>query len=101
MICVLGHTEWSKSHATHSGHMFYLSKNKLHWNQKTENNVILSVGNVHFIQQCMHLFFSSCLMQPGEEFLQWCLKCTVKYFVSILGIEESGNVSLNSFWQVK
>jgi hypothetical protein len=27
-------TGWSKSHVTHSWHMFYLSKNKLHWNCK-------------------------------------------------------------------
>jgi hypothetical protein len=61
-------TGWSKIHATDSWHMFYLSKNKLHWNQKTKN-IILSVGNVHHIQRCMHLLFSSCLMQPSEEFL--------------------------------
>jgi hypothetical protein len=49
--------------------MFFLSKNKLHWNQKTKNNVILSVGNVHCVQRCMHALFSSCLMQSDEEFL--------------------------------
>jgi hypothetical protein len=37
--------------------------------RKQRNNVILSVGNVHRVQRCMHSFFSSCLMQPGEEFL--------------------------------
>jgi hypothetical protein len=58
-----------KNHATHSWHMFYLSKNRLHWNQKTKSNVILSVGNVHCIQWCMHSVSSSCLMKPGEEFL--------------------------------
>jgi hypothetical protein len=60
-----------KSHTTHSWHMSYLSKNKLHWNQKTKNNVmpILIVGNVHCTQQCMRSLFSSCLMQTGEEFL--------------------------------
>jgi hypothetical protein len=58
-------TELSKSHAIHSWHMFYLSKNKL----QTKNNVIISVGNAHRIQRCMHSLFSSCLMQPGEEFL--------------------------------
>jgi hypothetical protein len=60
---------WSESHATDSWHMFYLLKKKLHSNQKTKNNVILSVGNVHRVQRCMHSLFSSCLMQPGEEFL--------------------------------
>jgi hypothetical protein len=54
---------------TQPWHMFYLSKNKLHWNQKTKNNVILSVGNVHHALQCMHSLFSSCLMEPGEELL--------------------------------
>jgi hypothetical protein len=62
-------TGWSKSHATHSWYMFYLSKNKLQWNQKTKKHVIVSVGNVHRVQRCMHSLFSSCLMQPGEEFL--------------------------------
>jgi hypothetical protein len=46
-----------------SWHMFYLLKNKLHWNQETENTVILSVGNVHRVQRCVHSLFSSCLMQ--------------------------------------
>jgi hypothetical protein len=37
--------------------------------RKQKNNVILSVGNVHRVQRCMHSLVSSCLMQPGEEFL--------------------------------
>jgi hypothetical protein len=37
--------------------------------RKQKNNVILSAGNVHRVQRCMHSLFSSCLMQPGEEFL--------------------------------
>jgi hypothetical protein len=65
------YTEWSKSPATKSWHMFCVPENKLHWNQETKNNVILSVGNAHRFQRCMHSLFSSCLMQPGEEFLQW------------------------------
>jgi hypothetical protein len=37
--------------------MFYLSKNKFHWNQKTKINVILSVGNAHaFSDACIHSF---------------------------------------------
>jgi hypothetical protein len=39
---------------------------------KSENQkrkVILRVGNVHRVQRCMYSLFSSCLMQPGEEFL--------------------------------
>jgi hypothetical protein len=63
------YTEWSKSRASHSWHMFYMSKNKLHWNQKTKNYVILSFRNVHRVYRCMHSLFYSCLMQPGEEFL--------------------------------
>jgi hypothetical protein len=60
---------WSKSDALKS---------------ENKNNVILSVGNVHRVQRWMHSRFSSCLMQAGEEFLQWRLKCTAQYFVSIL-----------------
>jgi hypothetical protein len=37
--------------------------------RKQKNYVILSVGNVHRVQRCMHSIFSSCLMQLGEEFL--------------------------------
>jgi hypothetical protein len=44
---------------------------KIHWNQKTKNNVVLNVENVHSVQRCMHSLFSSCFMQPGEELLQW------------------------------
>jgi hypothetical protein len=38
-------------------------------NHKTKNNVILNVENVHRVQRRMHSLFSSCLMQPSEEFL--------------------------------
>jgi hypothetical protein len=75
------YTEWSKCYATHSWHVFYLSKSKLHRKQKTKTMLYLSVGNVHRIERCMHSLFSSCLMQPSEEFLQWRLKCTAQYFV--------------------
>jgi hypothetical protein len=35
--------------------MFYLSASKLHQNQKAKNkNVILSVGSVHHVKQCMN-----------------------------------------------
>jgi hypothetical protein len=94
-------TGWSKSDTTHSWHMFCLSKNKLHWNQKTKNNLILSVVNVHCVQRCMHSPFSSCLMQLGKEFLQWCRRFTRRDIVDLFCTGESGNVSLNSFWQVK
>jgi hypothetical protein len=40
---------------------------------RTENNKqfygLFSVGNVHRVQRCMHSLFSSCLTQPGKEFL--------------------------------
>jgi hypothetical protein len=36
---------------------------------KKKKKVILSVGNVHCIQRCMHSLFSSYLMQPSEGFL--------------------------------
>jgi hypothetical protein len=55
--------------------MFCLSKNKLHRNQKTKNNVILGVGNVYHVQQDMHSLFSLCLMQPDEEFLLMYAGC--------------------------
>jgi hypothetical protein len=29
----------------------------------------MSVGNVHRVQRCMYSLCSSCMMQPGEEFL--------------------------------
>jgi hypothetical protein len=48
-----GYTGWSKNHATHSSHVFQLSRNKLHWNMK-KNNVMSSVGNVHRVQRCIH-----------------------------------------------
>jgi hypothetical protein len=51
---------------------------------ENKNNVILSVGNIHRVQRCIHSLFSSCLMQLGEEYLQLRLKCTAQYFVSIL-----------------
>lgn len=47
-------------------HMFYLSKNKWHWYQRIK--VVLSVGNVRRVQQCIHLLFSSCLMQWWKRF---------------------------------
>jgi hypothetical protein len=71
LITLICNTGWLKSYATHSWHMFCLSKNNLHWNQKTKkkNNVIQSVENLHCAQRCIHSIFSSCLMQPVEEFL--------------------------------
>jgi hypothetical protein len=44
-------------------------KNKVHWNQKTKKNVVLSAGNVHRVHRCMYSLFSWCLLQPGEVFL--------------------------------
>jgi hypothetical protein len=64
-------TGWSKSHATHSWHMLYLSKNKLHWNQKTKNNVVLSVGNVHRVHSFPHVLSnpvkSSCVTETVHQ----------------------------------
>jgi hypothetical protein len=65
-------------------HIKFVKKKNYTEIRKQKNNVILSVENIHRVQRCMHSLFSSCLMQPGEEFLQWCLKCTAQYFVSIL-----------------
>jgi hypothetical protein len=59
---------------------------KIYYNESIKKNkkttVIYSFWNVHHIQWCM--LFSACLMQPNEEFLQWSLKCTAQYLVSIL-----------------
>jgi hypothetical protein len=89
-----------RSHVTHSWHMSYLSKNKLHWNQKTKNNVILSVENVHRVHRCMHSLFSSCLMQPGEELLCHGNGSPDEILSICLAQESREYVSLNSFWQV-
>jgi hypothetical protein len=35
---------------------------------RKKSNVILSAGNVHRVQRCMHSLFSSSLMQTGKEF---------------------------------
>jgi hypothetical protein len=99
----VSNTEWSKSHATHSWHMFYLSKNKLHLNQKTKKK-----------KQC----YIKCWKSPPrsipslntegrpEQFLSCALPVSRKRFtrrdiVNLFGTGESGNVSQNSFWQVK
>jgi hypothetical protein len=47
--------------------MLYLSKNKLHWNQKTKNQFYIKCWKCP-PHSAMHALFSSCLMQPGEEF---------------------------------
>jgi hypothetical protein len=51
---------------------------------RKQKTVLLSVGNAHCVQRRMHSLFSSGLMQPSEEFLQWHFKRTAQYFVSIL-----------------
>lgn len=93
-------TGWSKSHEILSWHVLHLSRNKLQGNQKTKINVTLSAGSFRRVQRYIISLFSSCLMQQREEFLQWLLKCTAHYF-DLLDTEKSGNVSMNSFWQVK
>jgi hypothetical protein len=49
----------------------YQKINSVQIRKQKKNSVIISVGNVHRVQRCIHSLFSSCLMQPGEEFLQW------------------------------
>jgi hypothetical protein len=87
---------WSKSQATHSWHMIYLPKSFC--SLKSENKKQCKI-------ECWKCpprsLFSSCLMQPGEEFLQWRKRFTRRDTVDLFGTGESGNVSLNSFWQVK
>jgi hypothetical protein len=54
---------------------------------RKKNNVVLSVGNVHRVQRCMHSLFSTCLMQPGEEFL--CHgNCSLEEILSICLAQE-------------
>jgi hypothetical protein len=58
-------TEWSRTSATYSLHMFYLSKtkqNNLHWNNKKWCHIKCCKCPTRSV-------FSSCLMQPGEQFL--------------------------------
>jgi hypothetical protein len=45
-----------------------LSKNKLHWSQKTKNNVMLYVGNVHRVQRCVHSLFPHVWWNPVKSF---------------------------------
>jgi hypothetical protein len=83
-------------------------KNKLHWNQKTKSNGFLSAGNAHRVQRCMHSPRLSSLNTEGrpERFLSCTLPVSRKRFtrrdtVDLFGTGESGNASLNSFWQVR
>jgi hypothetical protein len=93
-------TEWSKSHATHYWHMFYLSKNKLHLNQKKKTMLyyVLEMSTA-FSDACIHSF-PHVWCNP-VKFLQWRKRFTRRDIVDLCGTGESGNVSLNSFWQVK
>jgi hypothetical protein len=96
VIIIISATERSESHAIHSWYMCYLSKNKLHWNQKTKNNVILSVGNVYHVQWSMHAFTRFLMF----DVTQWRLPVSWKWFtrwdiVNLFGTGELGNVSLN------
>lgn len=79
--------------------MFYSSKNKLQGNQKIKN-IILSVGNAYHIQWYTHSLFSSCSIQTVEEFCGdvWNAHMRSCWFV---WQEESGNISISSFWQPK
>jgi hypothetical protein len=36
---------------------------------RTKNNVALSAGSVHRVQRFKHSLFSSCMMEPCEQFL--------------------------------
>jgi hypothetical protein len=100
-------TGWSKSHATHSWHTFYLSKNKLHWHQKTKNNVkCWKCPERNKVWRISTKLSSLNTEGRPERFLSCTLPVSRKRFtrrdtVDLFGTGESGNVSLNSFWQVK
>jgi hypothetical protein len=52
-------------------------------------------------RSAMHAFtFLSCLMQPSKSSCVMGTGCQTRY-CRFFDIGESGNVSLNSFWQVK
>jgi hypothetical protein len=96
-----GSTEWSKSDTTYSWRMFYLSTNKLQWNQKTKNNVIFVCWKCS-PRSAIHAF--TIFVVFGA--IRWRVPVSRKRFtrrdtVDLFGTGESGNVSLNSFWQVK
>jgi hypothetical protein len=58
----------SKSHSTH---LTYFVCQKINYFEigKQKSGVTLRVGIVDRVQRCVHLLFSSCLLQPAEEFL--------------------------------
>jgi hypothetical protein len=90
-----------KKSCTHSNHMFCLSKNKLHWNLKTKTVLCDMFLSVHHVQHaCIHSF-SSCMMQPGKDFLQWPEIVHQTRYYQLFGTGESGSASLNSLWLVK
>jgi hypothetical protein len=61
------YTEWSKSHVTHAWHMFYLPKNKLHWNQKTKKQYYVKFWSTAFSDACIH-YFPLVWCNPGKSF---------------------------------
>jgi hypothetical protein len=54
------------------------------WKYPTRPPIHGFAGNIHYGHQHMASLFSSYLMQMGEEFLQWCLKCKAVYFTLVL-----------------
>jgi hypothetical protein len=91
---------WSKSHATHSWHMFYLSKNKLHWNQKTKTMLyyVLEMSTA-FSNACIQSF-SHVWCNPVKSFCSDRMVHQMRYCQFICGTGESGIISQNSFWKV-
>jgi hypothetical protein len=89
--------------------MLYLSKNKLHSNQKTNNNVTLSVGSVDRVTKFDGYRPNYRHLRPKVDRNGLCSSrflChrngTPEEIMSVcFGTGESGNVSINSFWQVK
>lgn len=77
----------SKSHATHSWRVSHLSKNRLHWNQKTKNSFTLSFENVHRVQPFFPILYAT----------RWRVLVAWKWFTR----RDFTIVFLNSFWRVK
>jgi hypothetical protein len=92
-------TGWSECRGIQSWHFLFLKKQII---LNAENKECYNcLGNVNRAQRCTHSLFSSPLMQPGDEFLQWQQMVHQTRHCRFVWQRRIGNVSLNSFWQVK
>jgi hypothetical protein len=94
-------TGWSKSHSTHSWHVFSLSKNKLRLNKKTKLSVVSSFGNVQRVQKCMHSLFLRVSCNSMWRVPVSRKRSTRPETADLFGTEESENISPNSRCKVR